>query len=116
MHVQSVVDRGIQKEEWIKNLNGPYMRFDVPLIVPHLLQQLEERNPGELQHIDSGLPAAAYCMIGGKRKGWVSSEAWPSSLLRVRTPYRPLLSDGAGLQDTLWIEEKHTAKVGLLLL
>ena len=49
--MQRVVDKGVRDVNWLKNVEGTYMRLDIPHIMPHLLQQLEERKQGQLLHI-----------------------------------------------------------------
>ncbi len=46
--LQNVVDRGLRDQKWYDDVEGTYMRLDIPLIMPHLLKQLEERKQGEL--------------------------------------------------------------------
>ncbi len=45
--LQNVVDRGLRDQKWYDDVEGTYMRLDIPLIMPHLLNQLEERKQGE---------------------------------------------------------------------
>lgn len=45
--LQNVVDQGLRDQKWYEAVDGTYMRLDIPLIMPHLLKQLEERKQGE---------------------------------------------------------------------
>lgn len=45
--LQDVVNRGLRDQKWYEDVDGTYMRLDIPLIMPHLLKQLEDRKQGE---------------------------------------------------------------------
>ena len=47
--MQRLADRGIKEEKWVRDVEGVYMRLDIPLIMPHLLKQLEDRKQGKEQ-------------------------------------------------------------------
>ena len=51
--VQAVADRGLRDAKWVEDVEGTYMRLDIPLIMPHLLDQLEERQLGEQSLTDN---------------------------------------------------------------
>ena len=42
------MDRGLRDQHWLTDVEGTYMRLDIPLIVPQLLKQLEDRKLGKL--------------------------------------------------------------------
>ena len=46
--MQRVVDKGVRDAKWLRDVEGTYMRLDIPHIMPHLLKQLEERKQGKL--------------------------------------------------------------------
>ena len=46
--MQRVVDKGVREQKWLQDVEGTYMRLDIPHIMPHLLNQLEERKQGRL--------------------------------------------------------------------
>ena len=48
--MQRVVDKGVRDSKWLQDVEGTYMRLDIPIIMPHLLKQLEEHKPGRLLH------------------------------------------------------------------
>jgi len=37
----------LRDQKWYDDVEGTYMRLDITLIMPHLLNQLEERKQGE---------------------------------------------------------------------
>lgn len=43
--VQAVADAGLRSRDWPEEVEGTYLRMDIPAIVPHLLQQLEHHRP-----------------------------------------------------------------------
>lgn len=45
--MQRVVEKGARDAKWLKDVEGTYMRLDIPHIMPHLLEQLEERKQGQ---------------------------------------------------------------------
>jgi len=53
--LQNVVDRGLRDQKWYEAVDGTYMRLDIPLIMPHLLKQLEERKQGERSLLTAAL-------------------------------------------------------------
>ncbi|KAL3162680.1 hypothetical protein ABBQ38_008725 [Trebouxia sp. C0009 RCD-2024] len=53
--LQRVVDKGLRDSKWIRDVEGTYMRLDIPVIMPHLLKQLEERKPGSTKYINQEL-------------------------------------------------------------
>lgn len=44
--MQAVADKGLRDKDWPLEMEGIYMRLDIPLIVPHLMRQLEDHIPG----------------------------------------------------------------------
>lgn len=48
MIVQRVADMGVKDQQWVVGAEGPLMRLDIPLLVPHLLQLLKTRKRGKL--------------------------------------------------------------------
>ena len=44
--MQRIVDKGLRDDKWHRDVEGTYMRLDIPQIMPHLLSQLEERRQG----------------------------------------------------------------------
>lgn len=53
--MQRVVDKGVRDAKWLQDVEGTYMRLDIPRIVPHLLEQLEERKEGQLLRVSISL-------------------------------------------------------------
>lgn len=53
--LQDVVNRGLRDQKWYEDVEGTYMRLDIPLIMPHLLKQLEERKQGEFSWLTAAL-------------------------------------------------------------
>ncbi len=53
--LQNVVDQGLRDQKWYEAVEGTYMRLDIPLIMPHLLKQLEERKQGERSLLTAAL-------------------------------------------------------------
>ena len=45
--LQRVVNKGVRDQQWFTDVEGTYMRLDIPLIVPQLLKQLEDRKLGK---------------------------------------------------------------------
>lgn len=43
---QAVADKGLREPDWPLEMEGIYMRLDIPKIVPHLMKQLEDHKPG----------------------------------------------------------------------
>ncbi len=72
--LQNVVDRGLRDQKWYDDVEGTYMRLDITLIMPHLLNQLEERKQGECSWLTAallilrrlcskGLPMLHVCLL-----------------------------------------------------
>lgn len=54
-NLQRVVDKGVRDQKWVQDVEGTYMRLDIPHIMPHLLNQLEERKQGLTARINQEL-------------------------------------------------------------
>ncbi len=60
--MQDVADRGLRTQKWVTDVEGTYMRLDIPLIMPHLLDQLEDRKLGmQLWHAQTHKHVSALC-------------------------------------------------------
>lgn len=46
LSLQAVAKTGLRPAEWPEEVEGTYLRMDVPHIVPHLLKWLEGQKPG----------------------------------------------------------------------
>ena len=59
-----MVDRGLRSQKWFDDVEGTYMRLDIPHIMPHLLAQLEDRKLGEqlLLHMHSNCCIKLTCV------------------------------------------------------
>ena len=47
--MQAVVEAGLRGADWPEEVEGTYLRMDVPHIVPHLLSWLEQQKPGTVK-------------------------------------------------------------------
>ena len=59
--VQAAVDLGLRASDWPEEVEGTYLRMDVPLIVPALLQWLEGQQAG--RHVPSSPPPSIPCAL-----------------------------------------------------
>ncbi|KAL0017739.1 hypothetical protein WJX77_009495 [Trebouxia sp. C0004] len=50
--LQAVAEAGLRGADWPEEVEGTYLRMDVPHIVPHLLSWLEQQKPGVTNHIN----------------------------------------------------------------
>ena len=51
--MQAAADAGLRKPHWPAQVEGTYLRMDIPAILPRLLQQLNQHRPelsGSLNH------------------------------------------------------------------
>ena len=53
--MQAVAQAGLRDPGWPEEVEGTYLRMDIPGIVPHLLQQLDQHRPGLGSKINSEL-------------------------------------------------------------
>ena len=44
--MQAAAEAGSRAPDWPGQVEGTYLRMDIPGIVPHLLQQLDQHRPG----------------------------------------------------------------------
>ena len=86
--VQAVADRGLRDAKWVEDVEGTYMRLDIPLIMPHLLEQLEERQLGEQLMTDSVHMSQS------------ANRVWTLSMLAVRCVILLALHSVASYADT----------------
>ncbi len=47
--MQAVVEAGLRGADWPEEVEGTYLRMDVPHVVPHLLSWLEQQKPGRVK-------------------------------------------------------------------
>jgi hypothetical protein len=47
--MQALAEAGLRGADWPEEVEGTYLRMDVPHVVPHLLSWLEQQKPGTVK-------------------------------------------------------------------
>ena len=80
--MQAVANAGLRAADWPEEVEGTYLRMDIPGIVPRLLQQLEQHKPGLGSRINHELVLyTGTCAADVVQLNWVYVSIFSASVL-----------------------------------